>query len=318
MYKTKDVIGYNPENLRKIIEVLGVSQVEFCRKVGITPQGLNNYLTGRIPSTEVLQKISSAYLVNLNWLLSDEGEMFLTERNKTLSKKQIANRIIKVMNQLKIKKSQLAEILKTDVETIVDLLNGKIDPKQIEAIALALNINHSWLIGGNGIPLPNQPDIMLDKMDNLWEDYYDNDEIGNENAALIDRLDARASAGTGIENFDVEVLERISIPMQMIYPHKPEHVKIIQVIGDSMQNNGGGFLNGDWILFLNDGNVVSDGPYVIVIDEQLFVKQLQFRPKGTILVISINPQYPPIEIKPEEMDGFRIIGRVIGKYRRYG
>jgi phage repressor protein C with HTH and peptisase S24 domain len=76
----------------------------------------------------------------------------------------------------------------------------------------------------------------------------------------------------------------------MIYPHKPEHVKIIQVIGDSMQNNGGGFLNGDWILFLNDGNVVSDGPYVIVIDSQLFVKQLQFRPKGAILVISINPQ----------------------------
>ncbi|NPU99889.1 MAG: S24 family peptidase [Brevinematales bacterium] len=52
-------------------------------------------------------------------------------------------------------------------------------------------------------------------------------------------------------------------------------------------------------------------------DGLLFVKQLQFRPNNPIMIISINPNYPPIEIKSEDEDGFFIVRRVIGKYRRY-
>ncbi len=61
-----------------MIEYLGLNLREFSRKTGIPYPTLQHYLSGRSePGTENLQKIVIKFDINLNWLLTGEGEMFL-------------------------------------------------------------------------------------------------------------------------------------------------------------------------------------------------------------------------------------------------
>lgn len=63
--------------LKFLIEQLNISYKEFSKITGIPYPTLQDYIGGkRIPGGENLQKISMQLHVNLNWLLTGEGEMF--------------------------------------------------------------------------------------------------------------------------------------------------------------------------------------------------------------------------------------------------
>ena len=55
-----------------------VSPTEFANKAGIDPSGLIKMLKGQMKITlATLRKISDAYRVNISWLVTGEGEMFM-------------------------------------------------------------------------------------------------------------------------------------------------------------------------------------------------------------------------------------------------
>lgn len=55
---------------------LKFSQVEFARKLGISPQALLNYENDYVlPKIDLLKKISTTFDVNANWLLTGKGSM---------------------------------------------------------------------------------------------------------------------------------------------------------------------------------------------------------------------------------------------------
>lgn len=64
-----------------IIEKSQGNEKEFALKVGIKPQTLNNYTTGkRSVSLDAIMSILSAYPdVSAEWLLRDKGEMILSD-----------------------------------------------------------------------------------------------------------------------------------------------------------------------------------------------------------------------------------------------
>lgn len=65
------------ERLKVLIDSLGLNLKDFSRKTGIPYPTLQHYLSGRSePGAENLQKIVIQFDVNLNWLLTGEGEMF--------------------------------------------------------------------------------------------------------------------------------------------------------------------------------------------------------------------------------------------------
>lgn len=67
--------------LQKVISGLNRSTKEVATEIGLTYQSLNNYLRGdREPNSEALEKISRLG-VNLHWLLTGEGAMFVQERD---------------------------------------------------------------------------------------------------------------------------------------------------------------------------------------------------------------------------------------------
>jgi phage repressor protein C with HTH and peptisase S24 domain len=64
--------------LKILIDLLGLSLKDFSRKTGIPYPTLQDYLAGKIkPGADNLEKISMVFHVNLNWLLTGEGEPFV-------------------------------------------------------------------------------------------------------------------------------------------------------------------------------------------------------------------------------------------------
>lgn len=65
------------ERLKYLIESLKISYKDFSQKAGIPYRTIQDYLAGkRMPGGENLQKIATQFNVNINWLLTGEGEMF--------------------------------------------------------------------------------------------------------------------------------------------------------------------------------------------------------------------------------------------------
>ncbi|UPY80759.1 helix-turn-helix domain-containing protein [Leptospira weilii] len=64
--------------VRELISALGITQKEFADKLNLTPAFINNVLNqGKSFSQETIIKISFKFRVNINWLLSGEGDMFI-------------------------------------------------------------------------------------------------------------------------------------------------------------------------------------------------------------------------------------------------
>jgi len=78
------------ERLKTIIDSLGMKHKDFAKLSGIPYPTLQDYLIGKsIPGGENLQKIIMKFHVNLNWLLTGEGEMFVDEKKAEIQRKNI-------------------------------------------------------------------------------------------------------------------------------------------------------------------------------------------------------------------------------------
>lgn len=59
-----------------------MTQAEFAKPLEIPCTAISKYETGQInPSAEVLSKIGKIYKVNLNWLLTGDGDIFLSQNS---------------------------------------------------------------------------------------------------------------------------------------------------------------------------------------------------------------------------------------------
>ncbi len=72
----------------RLKEIVGENVAQFARELGIHRQTLDNYLKGRIPKADFLDKLSKAKNININWLLTGEGEPYLKTRSEETSKIQ--------------------------------------------------------------------------------------------------------------------------------------------------------------------------------------------------------------------------------------
>ena len=74
-----------PERLNLIIRHLDISIYAFAKNIGITQQTFSNYLKGRIPSADVVEKIVERYPeINCHWLITGKGEMLIENKNQII------------------------------------------------------------------------------------------------------------------------------------------------------------------------------------------------------------------------------------------
>jgi phage repressor protein C with HTH and peptisase S24 domain len=87
------------------------------------------------------------------------------------------------------------------------------------------------------------------------------------------------------------------------------NLALVTGFGDSMK---GTFEDGD-ILLVDRGvtEVKVDGVYVLSLNDELYIKRLQRRPGGSLLMISDNDRYEPYEINGKHQAEFAVLGRVV-------
>ncbi len=122
--------------------------------------------------------------------------------------------------------------------------------------------------------------------------------------------DIRASAGSGAYN-EAETAEQLNFPKSFLRQYfgiiSFNNLSIIVGKGDSMSPT----LPESCYLLVQNGSV-NDGEICIArLDDELYVKRLQKRPK--LKLFSDNKNYEPIELEGEN---FEILGRVVGYFKK--
>lgn len=64
-----------------LLKNIGISQKKFAESIGLSPNSITEVVSGRVQnfSLEILSIISRLYNVNLHWLLTGEGDIFLSK-----------------------------------------------------------------------------------------------------------------------------------------------------------------------------------------------------------------------------------------------
>lgn len=134
------------------------------------------------------------------------------------------------------------------------------------------------------------------------------------NIIKIPIIEAKASAGSGIEHFEVETKGELLID-QMLFKVLPtlKNVRAIAVSGDSMTP---ALQDGDYVVIEESVRFSGDGIYVLQYDGVLLVKRLQADLDG-IEILSDNQKYKARTYNPnDDQRSFHIIGKVILRIQR--
>lgn len=209
----------------------------------------------------------------------------------------------------KVRAADLARACGVTPPSVSDWLSGKtktIEGENLMNAAKALNVHPWWLASGRGdmrpagqegLVAPATPPGML----------------------VVPLFDARASMGPGYTQPEYDtVIEHIAVSPTWVREALPsltsqKNLALLPASGDSME---GTFNDGD-LLWVDRGvnEVKIDAVYVLSLRDELYVKRLQRRPDGSILMISDNKKYEPYLIDNGEREKFRVLGRVVYAWR---
>ena len=127
-------------------------------------------------------------------------------------------------------------------------------------------------------------------------------------------LNIEGSLGTGREAPDHEVVaSQISVSESWLRRNlafsAPGNLSIIAGVGDSMKPT---FSDGD-LLLVDRGvsEIRVDAVYVLELHNRLYIKRLQIRPDGAILMLSDNKAYEPYLIQETDMESVHVRARVL-------
>ncbi len=206
---------------------------------------------------------------------------------------ELKERIKEIRNSLNIgTQSDLATIMKVNQDRVKSLETGRVkEISAIEANELVKNFNLSldWLLTGRGSMISN---------------------FDSHDGFAIDVLNLKASAGSGIIPYEVDVIDKYIID-KSFFKTTPQldKIKIIQVEGDSMEPT---IQDGAYIVIDETKQERIDGIYACLIDDSVFVKRLQFDFDGNIKIISDNEKYEPKYYNSKNSQiYFKILGRKI-------
>ncbi|MBF0546193.1 MAG: helix-turn-helix transcriptional regulator [Candidatus Riflebacteria bacterium] len=185
-------------------------------------------------------------------------------------------------------------------------------------ICEAYGISFEWLLTGRGFMknnelsenvFPSKPSIQKPK------DVFDISE--SETKTFISLYEMQASAGHGcFLDSEPPIIATFVFPLSFfkkILNANPKNCFLLSVRGDSMKPT---ISDCDFIMVDKDrATYKGDGIYFFRYDGTLYVKRLQFLPKGHIKVISDNSTYEAFQINPPNQEDvafdFTIFGKVI-------
>lgn len=131
------------DRLKKARETCRLSQKELASLIGVPTTTISKYERGENkPSLDILTKIGSALNINLNWLVSGIGDIFLSEKDKLSSinfydRMDLLERVESTIEYVEVvlikHKLHLAPRKKADlIRHLIEHEESKIDPVEIK------------------------------------------------------------------------------------------------------------------------------------------------------------------------------------------
>lgn len=317
--------------IMEALEQNGYSQADAARYFGISKPSVNGWIkTGRISKSNFLKLvmwlkntpmshwgIGSIDLLQLQ--AASEFEMVLADSNLEKS----------VIDVLETNGWQVEKIKRNSADTLPDdfTINGK---KCIPDLFVRKGDKEAYLeiksqdFLRNDSPwlqLANEGKVVLITSthgDEILKQLHEQLAAIPENVEYIRReikkLDVAGSMGKGFLMPEHEdVVERMVVSeawlRRNINASNPANLALITGYGDSME---GTFSDGD-LLLVDRGvtDIKIDGIFVLALNDELYIKRLQRRPDGSVLMISDNKKYEPYVIQNGEREKFKVLGRVV-------
>jgi phage repressor protein C with HTH and peptisase S24 domain len=208
------------------------------------------------------------------------------------------------LEQTGISKAELARRIGETPQLVQSWLAGEYDnlpaANRLAKLADALGVNFLWLVTGKGSPESNVISMAADTTPDpnfvTVLEYKVSFGAGAEQEPSYDELEE-----TRLAAYRKEWLDKIGI--------NPENCKRVTVHGHSMEPL---IQDGDCLLIdCSHVDHIEDGEiYAIAYDHTLMVKRL-IKEFDLLIIKSDNSNYPKIELRGEEANRVRIIGRVI-------
>lgn len=210
------------------------------------------------------------------------------------------------MEQSKINQSELAELSGISKQRISGYIKGEYEPKSkpIYALAKALGVSASWLMGLNENEAPSP--LSNEQNDDLAELYAKYPNIKPIKKVKIPML---GNIACGEPTFADEGHET--------YIETDGHINAdfcLTCSGDSMEPK---LRNGD-IVFIRKQDIVDDGQIAaVIIEDEATLKRVYYdKPNNVLTLVAENPKYRPFVYSGEQLDHIRILGRAVSLYRR--
>ncbi len=171
-----------------------------------------------------------------------------------------------------------------------------VPPKWILALARRCSLSPDWLEFGRGAsrPAAESREIEPERAENL---------------VYVPKVEVRLCAGGGSFEHGAFPVSRHPFPREWLARKgRPAEMVFMDVVGDSMEP---GILDGDMVLV--DQSAVRFEPRAIMAvghDDAVFIKRVHVG-AGGIRLLSDNSAYAPVDLAGDELDTFRVIGKVV-------
>ncbi len=223
--------------------------------------------------------------------------------------------------------SQLAELLGVSPQAVSQARRkGRIPDGWVLKVAAQFGLSTDWIFFGreperHDAPAGERPESSTGEHENairkrrakgetfFWEVGCGQDSIG---LVMVPLVAARLAAGKGSLETDGDVLSYFSFRQDWLCRKgNPDRMVLMKVCGDSMEPD---IRHGDMVLVdQSKCQIYGHAIYAIGINEEIYIKQVETLPGGTLVLRSRNPEYSPIsvDLHGDLADSVRVIGRVI-------
>ena len=280
------------QRIRKAREYFGLSARAIADKYGVTAKSWLRWETGEsaIPST-VIHFLHDEFGVSPNWLITGEGAIVLVPSYIDLV--DSFNSYRRVFAASDTMENAIGSFVSAYNEGLIGKVSGldKINSLLlVEALESVKNASF--------------------KPSDLPQNVVHDDFIH------VPLHDVQGSCGDGAVIHSEQIVDYLAFKREWIsrVATDPKRLALIEAAGDSMMPT---ISSGDLLLIdLCVTRVEQDAIYAINVEGMLYIKRIQKRLDGTVIVKSDNPAYEEQRFNTSEAEALRIVGRVIWMGKR--
>lgn len=268
-------IGRFAERLQSIIGEESVRS--FAQRASVNEGSLRNMLHGGLPRLDTLVAIADEAGVNVGWLATGEGRMYLGWPDSDERERKLIEQFKRYQDEARSRSK---------------LPSGIIEHEFAKDHGITVDQLHEAMEGAS------KPLETRDTGEYATAPFYD----------------VEASCGHGSWNSEENIINRLAFRRDWLKQEglDPAHLAAIRARGDSMEPT---IQSGDTLLVdLRVTTPRADGIYIIEQDGGLSAKRIQRAPDGTLYIRSDNQAYREFVMRPDQP--LNIIGRLAWFGRR--